>query len=93
MDQNLVYRVYYPAFYARRSVGAIYRECRQANKRCELPPQPKKPHESRASRGKGRGLSPLGGTTPPSTGSKMGRKKGRRGVGGGTGTGGMVPVL
>ena len=74
-------------------MGAIYREYCQVNKRCELPPRPKKPYESQAGRGKGRGLSPLGGTTPPSTGSKMGRKKGRRGIGGGIGTGGMVPIL
>ena len=71
-------RIYYSAFYARRSLGAAYRECRQVNKRCELPPRPKKPRESQAGRGKGRGLGLLGGAAPPSIGSKMGEKKGGR---------------
>ena len=93
MDWNLVYRVYYPAFYARRSVGAIYRECCQVNEMCKLPPWPKKPRESRAGPGKGRGLGLLGGAAPPSIGGEMGGKKGGRGIGGGIGIGRMVPIL
>ena len=72
-------RIYHPAFYARRSVGAACRECHQANKRCELPPQPKKPHKSQAGQGKNRRLGLLEGTAPSSTGGKMGKKKSGRG--------------
>ncbi len=82
-ERNLVYRVYYPAFYARRSVGATYRECCLVNQRCKLPPRPKKLCKSRAGRGKCRGL---GGAAPPFIGSKMGGKKGGRGRRGTRGT-------
>ena len=74
--RNLVYRVYYSAFYTKRSLKAIYREYYLANLRYKLPTRPKKPHKSHTGRGKGKGLNK---TAPPSTGSKMGRKKGKRG--------------
>ena len=81
--RNLVCRVYYPAFYAKRSLGAIYREYRLVNLRCELPARLKKPYKSRAGRGKSRGLN---GAAPPSTSSEMGRKKGGRGKRGNSST-------
>ena len=71
-----MYRVYYFAFYTKRSLGAIYREYCLVNLRCELPTCPKKPYKSYTSRNKSRGLSRV---APPSTGSEMGGKKGRRG--------------
>ena len=91
IDRNLVYRIYYPAFYARRSVRAAYRECCRANKRYKLPPWPKKPYKSRASRWKGKGL---GGAALPSTGGKIGGRgrRGKRGSSGGAGVGGIVSI-
>ena len=71
-------------------MGAACGECCWANERCKLSPQPKKSYESWAGQGKGRGLSPLGGAAPSSTGGKMGRKKGGRGGQGGASAGGMV---
>ena len=73
-------------------MGAACGECCQANKRCELPPQPKKPHKSQAGQEKGRGLGPLRGAAPSSTGGEMGKKKGGRDGQRGVGTGGMVSV-
>ena len=87
-----MYRIYHPAFYTKRSLGASCGEYYWANERCELPPWLKKPCESRAGWGKGRGLR---GAAPPSISSEMGGKKGRRGrrgSGGGAGVGGMVFV-
>ena len=71
-----MYRVYYFAFYTKRSLGAIYRECRLVNLKYELLACPKKPYKSRANRGRGRGL---GKTAPPFASSKIGGKKGKRG--------------
>ena len=85
-------RTYYPAFQPRRNPGAACGECRRANIKCKLPPRPKKPRESRAGWGKGRGL---GGAALTSASSEMGGKKGRRGrrgSRGGTSTGRMVSV-
>ena len=84
-------RIYYPAFYTRRSLGASYREYCRANKKYKLPPQPKKPRESRAGRGKGRGLR---GAAPPSAGSKMVRRgrRGRRGSSRGAGISRIVSI-
>jgi len=72
-------------------VGATYGECRRANKRCKLPPRPKKPHESWAGRGKGRGL---GGAAPPFASSKMGRRgrRGGRGSSKGASVSGIVSI-
>ena len=73
--QNLVYKVYHPAFYTKRSLGAIYREYYLVNLKYKLPTHPKKPHKSHAGRDRGKGL---GKAAPPSTSSKMGGKKGRK---------------
>ena len=73
--QNLVYRVYHPTFYTKRSLGAIYREYRLANLKYKLPTYPKKPHKSRAGRGKSRGLDK---TAPPFIGGEIGKKKSKK---------------
>ena len=73
-------------------MGAVCRECRWVNKRCKLPPWPKKPCESQVGWGKGRGLK---GAVPLSTSSEMGGKKGgrsRRGGRGGTSNNKIVSV-
>ena len=71
-----MYRVYYSAFYAKRSLRAICKECRLANLKYKLPACPKKPYKSYAGRDRGRGL---GRAAPPSIGGEIGKKKGRRG--------------
>ena len=75
-EWNLVYRVYYPAFYTKRSLGAIYREYCLANLKCKLPTRPKKSYESHTNRGRGKRL---GKAAPPSVSSEMGKKKDKRG--------------
>ena len=76
IKRNLVYKVYYPAFYTKRSLGVIYREYHLVNLKYKLPICLKKPCKSHTSRGRGKGLSR---TAPPSTSSKMGGKKSGRG--------------
>ena len=71
-----MYRVYYFAFYTKRSLGAIYREYRLVNLKYELPTHPKKPYKSYTNKNRGRGL---GRAAPLSINSKIGRKKGGRG--------------
>ena len=78
-----MYRVYYLAFYTKRSLGAIYGEYRLVNLKYKLPTRPKKPYKSRAGRGKSKGLSRA---APPSIGSEMGKKKGKRGKRGNSNT-------
>jgi len=87
IEQNLICRVYHPAFYTKRSLGAICGECRLTNSRCELPAHPKKPHKSCAGRGRSRGL---GRTAPPSAGGEMGGKKGERGGSSGAKSAGLI---
>src|SRR6266567_2644399 len=75
-EWNLVYRVYYSAFYAKRSLRAIYREYHLVNLKYKLPACPKKLYKSCAGRGNGRGI---GGAVPPSAGGEISGKKGGRG--------------
>ena len=70
-----MYRVYHPAFYTKRSLGAIYKKYHLANLKCKLLTCPKKPYKSRTGKGRGKGLNR---TAPPSTNSKMGGKKGKK---------------
>ena len=79
-ERNLVYKVYYPTFYTKRSLGAIYRKYRLVNLKYKLLARPKKPHKSHASRDRGRGLNRA---APLSISNKIGKKKGRKGKRGG----------
>ena len=74
-EQNLVYRVYHPAFYTRRSVRAACKKYHLVNQRCKLPPHPKKPYENYTGQNKGKSLERA---APPSTGGKIGGKKGKK---------------
>lgn len=71
-----MYRVYYPAFYVKKSLGVIYREYCLVNLKYKLLACSKKPYKSRTNRGRSKGLSRA---ALPSINSKMGRKKGKRG--------------
>ena len=71
-----MYRVYYFAFYTKRSLGAIYREYRLVNLKYKLFAHLKKPYKSYTSRGKGKGLNK---TVLLFINSEMGKKKSRRG--------------
>ena len=81
--RNLVYRVYHPTFYVKRSLRAIYGEYRLVNLKCKLLTRPKKPYKSCAGRSKGKGLSRA---APPFTGGEIGGKKGRKGKRGSSGS-------
>ena len=77
-----MYRVYHFAFYTKRSLGAIYRECYLVNLKYKLPARPKKPYKSCTGRGRNKRLSK---TALPSISGEMGKKKSRRGKRGSSG--------